>query len=192
MVYTLREGEKGISPFKRLTSRGFYGLMRILGDVRIEEGSADFRLFSRRATDALLGFHEHGVFWRGLVPWIGFRQCALRYTPSARLHGKTSYSLGRMFRFALDGITSFSVKPLRLTTLAGVACSAFAFLYAIYALAMRLFSDSTVSGWTSLLISVLFIGGIQLISIGILGEYIGKLFIEAKGRPHYIVAEESE
>ena len=117
---------------------------------------------------------------------------SLRYTPSARLHGKTSYSLGRMFRFALDGITSFSVKPLRLTTLAGVACSAFAFLYAIYALVMRLFSDSTVSGWTSLLISVLFIGGIQLISIGILGEYLGKLFIEAKGRPHYIVSEESD
>jgi dolichol-phosphate mannosyltransferase len=192
VVNTVRTAEEGLSPFKRLSSRAFYGLVNALGDVRIEEGAADFRLLSRRALEALRSFTEHGVFWRGAVPWIGFRQCAVSYEPARRLHGKSKYTLGKMFRLALDGITSFSVKPLQLTTMAGILCSGFAFLYAVYALVMRLWSDQTVAGWTSILISVLFIGGIQLISLGILGEYLGKLFMEAKGRPHYIIAEESE
>lgn len=191
IVYTVRAPARGLSLFKRLSSRGFYGLMNALGDVRIEEGAADFRLLSRRAVEALLRLTEQGIFWRGAVPWVGFRQCAVRYEPAPRLHGTTKYSTRRMLRFALDGITSFSLKPLQLTTMAGLLSSGFAFLYAVYALVMRLWSDRTVAGWTSILISVLFIGGIQLISLGILGEYLGKLFMEAKGRPHYIVAEES-
>jgi dolichol-phosphate mannosyltransferase len=192
VVYTIRGKEKGQSWFKRLSSGFFYGLVNVLSDVRIEDGTADFRLLTRKALDALLAFREHGVFWRGAVPWVGFRQYGLVFEPSPRLYGQTKYTLRRMFRFAMDGITSFSVKPLHLTTMAGVACSALAFVYALYALGMRLFSDRTVEGWTSLLISVLFIGGIQLISLGILGEYLGKLFIEVKGRPHYIVTEESD
>lgn len=191
VVYTLRGPEPGGSRFKELSSRGFYRLINLLADVKIEAGAADFRLVSRKALSAMLSFCEHGVFWRGVVPWIGFHQCAVPFEPLPRFRGKSKYNLSRMMRFAMDGITSFSVKPLRLTTLAGVCCSALAFLYALYALWMRLFSDATVAGWTSLLISVLFIGGIQLISVGILGEYLGKLFMEAKGRPHYIVDEES-
>jgi polyisoprenyl-phosphate glycosyltransferase len=192
VVYTLRQEEKKLPIFKRITSSGFYHLINTMSDIKIEDGAADFRLLSRKALQAMLSFSEHGVFWRGVVPWIGFRQCAIPYVAAPRLYGETKYSLRKMFRFALDGITSFSVKPLHLTTSAGAIISLFAFLYAAYALLMHLFSDKTVAGWTSILISVLFIGGIQLISLGILGEYIGKLFMEAKKRPHYIIMEESE
>ncbi len=192
VVNTLRRAEKKQSVFKRLTSSGFYGLINGLSDVKIANGAADFRLVSRRALSGLLAFTERGTFWRGVVPWIGFRQCSLPYEPAPRLHGTTKYTLKKMIRFALDGITSFSVKPLQLTTFAGMVISLFAFLYAAYALFMRFFSDQALAGWASILISVLFIGGIQLISLGILGEYLGKLFMEAKGRPHYLIAEESE
>jgi dolichol-phosphate mannosyltransferase len=140
----------------------------------------------------MLSFSEHGPFWRGIVPWIGFKQFALPYVPAARLYGTTKYTLKKMFRFAMDGITSFSVKPLHLATGVGTAISAFALLYAVYALGIRMFGNFSIPGWTSILVSVLFIGGIQLVSLGVLGEYIGKLFIESKDRPHYIVSEESE
>ena len=192
IVNTLRRGEKNVDALKKLTSRGFYRMINALGDIRIEDGAADFRLISHNAKDAMLSFGEQGIFWRGVVPWVGFRQCALPYEAAPRLHGETKYGFRRMLGLALDGITSFSVKPLQLTTIAGAVCSGFAFVYAVYALAMRLFSDATVAGWTSLLISVLFIGGIQLLSLGIIGEYLGKLFMESKRRPHYIIAEESE
>lgn len=192
VVYTLRDDGAAVGAFKRFSSRAFYRLANAFSDVRIEAGAADFRLLSRRAVDALLRFKEHGVFWRGAVPWIGFPQAAVRYEPGRRLHGKSKYSLHRMVRFAADGVTSFSVRPLRLTTAAGALCSLVAFVYMIYALAVRLLSDRAVTGWASLLISVLFIGGVQLISVGILGEYLGKVFLESKGRPHYIVQEESE
>lgn len=185
------DGDKGLAPGKRLGSRLFYALMKVLGDVKIEPGSADFRLLSRRAVKALLSMPERTLFLRGAVPWIGFPSTELSYRPGKRRSGETKYSFSAMFSFALDGITSFSVKPLRLASMFGCLISAAGFSYALYALIVRLFTDKTVEGWTSLLISVLIIGGIQLIFMGIIGEYLGKLFLEAKHRPHYLVKERS-
>ncbi|HOI22243.1 MAG TPA: glycosyltransferase family 2 protein [Spirochaetales bacterium] len=185
------DGDKGLAPGKRLGSRLFYALMKVLGDVKIEPGSADFRLLSRRAVKALLSMPERTLFLRGAVPWIGFPSTELSYRPGNRRSGSSKYSFSAMFSFALDGITSFSVKPLRLASMFGCLISAAGFLYALYALIVRLFTDKTVEGWTSLLISVLIIGGIQLIFMGIIGEYLGKLFLEAKHRPHYLVKERS-
>jgi dolichol-phosphate mannosyltransferase len=185
------DGDKGLAPGKRLGSRLFYALMKVLGDVKIEPGSADFRLLSRRAVKALLSMPERTLFLRGAVPWIGFPSTELSYRPGKRRSGETKYSFSAMLSFALDGITSFSVKPLRLASMFGCLISAAGFSYALYALIVRLFTDKTVEGWTSLLISVLIIGGIQLIFMGIIGEYLGKLFLEAKHRPHYLVKERS-
>lgn len=175
--------------FKRAGSRLFYALVNSIGDVRIEPGAADFRLLSSGAKDALLSMKEQSLFLRGAVPWLGFSTKELPYVPAARKQGETKYTIGRMLALALDGITSFSIKPLRLTSIAGLLFSGLGFAYALYALSIRLFTDRTVEGWTSILISILIIGGIQLISLGIIGEYLGKLFMEAKGRPHYIIKD---
>jgi len=180
-------------PFaKRVTSRLFYAIANALSDTRIEPGSADFRLLSRKARDAILSMKEHNLFLRGAIPWTGLPSSEVTYPPGQRKSGSTKYTLSKMFALALDGITSFSTKPLRLTSYAGILISGAGFLYAAYALAIRLFTDRTVEGWTSILISILIIGGIQLLSLGIIGEYLGKLFMEAKGRPHYIVKESSD
>ena len=176
---------------KRLSSRLFYALANALSETRIEPGSADFRLLSRRAREAILSMKEQNLFLRGALPWIGLPSTEIAYIPEQRRSGMSKYTLSKMFSLALDGITSFSVKPLRLTSFAGLFISGAGFIYALYALIMRLATDRTVEGWTSLLISVLIIGGIQLISLGIVGEYLGKLFMEAKGRPRYIVKEAS-
>jgi len=182
---------KRVSLGKRLSSRLFYALVNALSDTKIEPGTADFRLLSRRAREAVLALREHNLFLRGALPWIGLPTTIIDYVPAERRSGESKYSLSKMFSLALDGITSFSTRPLRLTSFAGLLISGAGFAYAIYALVVRLFTDRAVEGWTSLLISVLIIGGIQLLSLGIVGEYLGKLFLEAKGRPHYIVAESS-
>ena len=185
-------GSPARAPFaKRLSSRLFYALVNALSDTRIEPGSADFRLLSRRAMEAILSMKEQNLFLRGALPWIGLPSTEIAYSPEKRRSGESKYTFSKMVSLALDGITSFSVKPLRLTSFAGLFISAAGFIYALYALIMRLATDRTVEGWTSLLISVLIIGGIQLVSLGIVGEYLGKLFIEAKGRPRYIIKESS-
>ncbi len=177
---------------KRTTSMMFYGIMNALSDTKISQGSADFRLLSRRACDIVLSMKEQDLFLRGAMPWMGLPSAEIAFEPDARRSGETKYTASKMIALALDGITSFSVKPLRLTSFAGIVISGAGFAYALYALVVRLFTDRTVEGWTSLLISVLIIGGIQLLSLGIMGEYLGKLFMEAKGRPYYIVKEASE
>ena len=196
-MVTTRRGESGRGSanraplVKRITSRVFYSAINALSDIHIEPGSADFRLLSRRAVDALLSMKESGLFLRGAIPWIGLPHSEIDYIPERRLSGTSKYTMAKMISLALDGITSFSVRPLRLTSFAGVAISCIGFAYALYALLMRILTTKTVEGWTSILISVLIIGGIQLLSLGIIGEYLGKLFIEAKGRPRFIVKEVS-
>jgi len=191
IVGTIRIDSDSSGKAKKASSSFFYRLMNRLSDVRIEPGSADFRLLSRKAVDVLLSMPERDLFWRGAVAWTGLPASMISYRAAPRIHGRTKYTFRKMFAFAMDGIMSFSVRPLRITAALGAAISSLAFLYAIYALAMRLFTDRTVEGWTSILISVLLVGGLQLVSIGILGEYLGKLFMESKGRPAYIVREES-
>jgi dolichol-phosphate mannosyltransferase len=191
IVYTVRQDSQKLSFFKKGTAKLFYALMAKLSDVNIPRGAADFRLLDRQIVEIILKIEENTFFLRGLVAWLGFDQFAIEYAPEERFAGKTKYSLKKMISFAITGITSFSVKPLRLATVAGFVIAFLAFLYALYALYIKIFTDSALSGWTSVLVSVLFLSGIQLITFGIMGEYIGKLFMQAKGRPNYIIKEKN-
>ncbi|MDD2798987.1 MAG: glycosyltransferase family 2 protein [Bacteroidales bacterium] len=191
VVYTLRKDTSETGFLKRKTSEFFYKLINKLSDVEIEQGSADFRLVDSSVIDALRKFKENPIFYRGLVRWLGFKQFALEYVPEKRTWGQTKYSFKKMFRFAIIGITSFSIRPLHASTILGMVMAIASFLYGMYAIILKLFTDQTIPGWTSLLIVVSFIGGIQLLMIGILGEYLGKLFIESKRRPAYIIKEKN-
>jgi dolichol-phosphate mannosyltransferase len=192
IVYTTRKDDPNLSFSKRKTSGLFYRLMNRISDVHIDKGASDYRLLDRSVVEVLKNINEYYLFFRGMTAWIGFKQCAVEFTPAQRFAGETKYSFRSMLGFALTGITSFSLKPLRVSVFLGLLFAIMAFIYGIYAIAMKLFTDQTIPGWTSVLASVLFIGGIQLIVLGIIAEYIGKLFIESKRRPHYIVKEKSE
>jgi len=186
VVNTTRTDARGSGLFKRISSRWFYRIFNALSDTRIKAATADFRIMNRKALDAFLSIEEHDRFTRGLVSWMGFRQTHLTYQAEKRLSGKSKYSLKRMRLFAFDGVTSFSSKPLRLSIILGLITILGGFLYMIYALVMYA-AGQTNPGWTSLLITVLLLGGIQLFSIGILGEYLGRVFHESKRRPHYFI-----
>jgi len=191
IVYTIREEDPNLSFWKKISSRLFYKLMNSLTHVEIEQGSADFRLLDRSVVDVIKRIKETPLFYRGIVSWLGFKQIGIKYKPSERLHGTTKYSFVKMMSLGMAGITGFSVKPLHLSTKIGFIFAILAFVYSIYALYIKLFTNSSIDGWASLLIVVSLIGGIQLISIGILGEYIGKLFMQEKKRPAYIIREKS-
>jgi len=196
VVATIRNEPPGGSPdrpsfLKRRTSSLFYSLANAFSDQRLVPGSADFRLLSRKAVDILVSMKERDLFLRGAVPWMGLPTVTIAYDPAPRRSGTTKYSFSRMWALALNGMTSFGVRPLRLASVAGAIISLAGFVYALYALAMRIFTSRTVEGWTSLLVSVLIVGGIQLLCLGLIGEYLGKLFLEAKARPGYIVKESS-
>lgn len=191
VVYTLRQETEGESAFKKITSDFFYFLINKLSNISIDRGAADFRLIDKKVLDALNQYDEQFIFYRGLVASMGFKQTALGYAAAPRLHGKTNYSLKKMFNFAINGITGFSTLPLHLSTLLGLLVATLSFLYALYAVVVRIFGGYTVPGWSSILFGIFFLGGIQLIMIGVLGEYIGKLFFEVKKRPNYIISESS-
>jgi len=191
IVYTIREDNGNTSFFKKKTSALFYKIINYLSDVTLDEGSADFRLINRKVLEVLKQIKETPVFYRGITKWIGFKQFAIPYEPEKRLWGETKYSVKKMFNFAVFGITSFSVKPLRISILFGMFFTILAFLYSLYALYEKLFTNNTIEGWTSILIMISFIGGVQLVLIGVMGEYIGKLFMESKNRPTYIINEKN-
>jgi polyisoprenyl-phosphate glycosyltransferase len=175
---------------KRTTSRYFYRFINLVGDVSIPESSSDFRLMSRRALDSFLQFSERDRLTRGLVSWMGFRQSVVAYASSPRLGGKSKYSLGRMIRLAVDGITSFSAKPLRIASYTGIVVFILGLLYAGFAVVQH-YSGKTIPGWTSLLVTVLLLGGIQLLSLGIIGEYLARIFNESKARPLYFIKDQA-
>ncbi|RHX90848.1 glycosyltransferase family 2 protein [Leptospira stimsonii] len=189
IVYTKRLDNENVGLFKKVTAKIFYSLLNGLSGLNIDQGAADFRLLDKKVVNVLKKFEERNLFIRGMVTGIGFQKSFLEYQPEKRIWGKSKYSLKRMFLFALDGITSFSVKPLHLATIAGVVFSLFSGIYALYAIIIFFTSDKAVSGWTSVLVSVLFMGGVQLIVLGILGEYIGKMFLQTKNRPNYIIKD---
>jgi len=174
---------------KRVTSRFFYWLSNSISDYRIEPGSSDFRLLDRRVVDVLRDVSERNLFLRGLIPWLGFRQVNLPYTQEPRAGGESKYGLRGMLQLALRGITSSSRRPLHIATLIGLLMSVFAAIYAVYVLWVKLYVGTALSGWTSMLISILLIGGIQLLMLGVLGEYLGRTLTEAKGRPAYVLRE---
>ncbi|MCW7493187.1 glycosyltransferase family 2 protein [Leptospira sp. 2 VSF19] len=189
IVYTIRKDNENVSWFKRNTASMFYNILNYLSGLEISHGAADFRLLDKKVIFALRLFNEKNLFIRGLVTAIGFKKESVEYIPELRVWGVSKYSIKRMFLFALDGITSFSVKPLHFATYFGMVLSFFSGVYTIYAIVIYFSSDSVVSGWASVLTSVLFIGGMQLIILGIIGEYLGKLFIQSKGRPNYLISE---
>jgi glycosyltransferase involved in cell wall biosynthesis len=186
VVYGVREHRNADSAFKRLTAVGFYRLMKLLGADSISN-HADFRLMSRRAVEALKQFGEVNLFLRGIVPLIGFRSAIVRYDRLERRAGVTKYPLRRMLGLALDAITSFSVVPLRIITFIGFVVFLLSAAMGGWALWAHLFSDQTLPGWTSTILPIYFLGGVQILCIGILGEYMGKLYQEAKARPRYII-----
>ena len=189
VVYGTRSERDGESRFKLAAAHGFYRLLNHLSDIPIPPDTGDFRLMSREVADALRAMPERDRFVRGMVSWVGFRQTALPYRRAERFAGRSKYPLRKMLRFAMDGILSFSTKPLQFSIALGLAASALAFLGIAYALILRLFTNIWVEGWTALMIAVLFIGGVQLVCIGILGEYIGRIYHEVKNRPLYVVQE---
>jgi len=189
VVYTVREDdESNTSYFKRKTSRLFYKVMNKLAGLDIEKGSADFRLLSKKVLYTLQGIDEHEVFFRGLVKWVGFKQVGVPYRANPRTNGESKYSFGKMLRFAIQGITSFSTKPLYLAAYLGFAFSLLALLYIPYALTSY-FLGHVVSGWASIIVTIAFFGGLQLSILGIIGLYIGKVFMQGKKRPLYIIKE---
>ena len=191
IVYTIRKDEKKIPVLKRVMSVLFYKLMNAISDMNFEQGEADFRLLDKNAAAELNNLNENAIFFRGMVKWLGFEQIGIEYTPDERTWGKTKYSRKKMFALAISGITSFSIKPLRISTIIGISIAFLSILYGIYALYIKFFTDNSIEGWTSVFFMVTFIGGIQLIILGIIGEYIGNIFLESKKRPHYIIEEDS-
>lgn len=187
VVYGVRNERKKDSAFKRFTAQGFYKFMNLMGAETVYN-HADYRLMSRRALDALSEYKEVNLFLRGIVPLIGFKSDSVLYARKERTAGETKYPLKKMINFALDGITSFSVKPIRLISAFGMLCSILSVGGLLYAL-ISYFFGYTVPGWTALTCSIWLLGGIQLLSIGVLGEYIGKIFSEVKHRPKYFIEE---
>lgn len=187
VVYTRRKDQQNIGIFKKWSAKSFYWFANKISEVPIEEGTADFRLLDQKVVAAIQTFKESHLFLRGLIPTLGFKQVALDYEPAARFSGKSKYSLSKMFHFAINGITSSSAKPLYFSIYLGLFFAFLAFVYGCYAIYISLFTDAAITGWTSLIASVLFIGGIQMILIGIVGIYLGKLFVQSKQRPTYII-----
>jgi len=188
IVYTIVKSQKSLPFFKRTASRIFNRLFSYLSDSSGPAIGSDFRLIDRKIADILKSdFQEFFLFYRGIIGWIGYNQYALEYIPENRIAGESKYSNKKMFSFALNGITSFSTKPLRIITILGLIISSFAFLYGIYALYIFFFTDKAITGWSSVILSILLIGGLQLVFLGIIGEYIGKLFFEIKRRPNYLI-----
>lgn len=189
IVYGVRTARPGESKFKRWTAHTFYRLINSLAEVPLPLDAGDFRLIDRRAVLALRRMRERHRLLRAMTTWVGFRQAALPYAREPRIAGASKYPLRKMIALALDGIVSFSVVPLRLVTLVGLLMFALSVLGIVYALLSRLFTNDWVPGWTLLFISSLLIGGLQFIFLGIIGEYVGRIYTEAKERPLFLVLE---
>ncbi|WP_118838264.1 glycosyltransferase family 2 protein [Salinibacter ruber] len=192
VVYGKRKQREGEGAFKRWSAKIFYRFINRISSVEIPLDTGDFRLMDRRAVEAFLEMPERDRFVRGMVSWLGFEQEPVEYERAPRHAGETKYPLSEMVEFATDGILSFSTAPLKIATWAGFLASGLSMLGIIYALALRLFTSIWVPGWTALFISILFLGGLQLISLGIIGEYVGRIYGETKRRPLYLIQEHRE
>lgn len=189
VVYGVRNSRATDTFFKRRTALAFYGLMRKLG-VNLVPDSADYRLLSKRATESLLAFKERNLFLRGMVPLVGYRSTKVYYARKERFAGESKYPLSKMLHFALDGITSFSIAPIHLILYLGLVTVVISIICMIYTIVEKCLGH-VVSGWSSLMISIWLLGGIQLISISVIGEYVGKIFSEVKHRPRFTIESES-
>ncbi len=189
VVYATRQRRPGDTWLKRTTAHFFYRIFEVIADVPIPRDTGDFRLLDRRVADVMVRLPERTRFMKGLFAWVGFKQTAIYYEREERKAGGTKWNYWRLWNFAMDGITSFSSVPLKVWAYFGFVISLFAFLYAVVLAIKKLLNDVDVPGYTSLMVVVLFLGGIQLITLGILGEYMGRVYNEVKGRPLYVVRE---
>ena len=189
VVYGVRASRESDSLFKRATAGAFYRVFNSIASVPIPHDAGDFRLMDRRVVDALLALPERNRFMKGLFAWVGFKQTGVEFVREARVAGKTSWNFLRLWNFAVDGLTSFSIVPLRMASMAGAIISVLGFAYALYLVIRTLVYGADVPGYASIVVIMLFLGGVQLLCIGLIGEYLGRLYIEAKGRPLYIVAD---
>jgi glycosyltransferase involved in cell wall biosynthesis len=192
VVYGLRTRREGETLFKRSTASLFYRLLRGMTRIEIPADAGDFRLLSRRAVDALARMPERARFLRGMTSWLGFPQAGVQYERDARYAGQTKYPTRRMIGFALDAMTSFSTTPIRVVTGLGFVLVVFCVGVLGWTVYIKVFTNTAVAGWTSLLIVVLLLGGMQLVSLGIIGQYVGRIFEEAKQRPLFVVGETVE
>lgn len=190
VVYGVRSSRQKDSFFKRTTAEGFYRFMNLLG-TEIVINHADYRLISSKVLKAFAEFKEVNLFLRGLIPLVGFHSTSVCYEREERIAGKSHYPLRKMLSLALDGITSLSIKPLRLIMLLGVIVSMISFIGAIWAVVVQL-RGASVAGWASMTSIICFLGGVQLMCMGVLGEYVGKIYLEVKHRPRYIISERTE
>jgi len=190
VVYGTRIRRKGENIFKILSAKLFYGLIDRLSDVRLPRDSGDFRLVDRAVVDVLNSMKEQARYIRGLVAWIGFDQCSLPYIRDARFAGKSNYNISSLLRFAVNGLTSFSEKPLVISTHVGLLTTSLSFVYLVAIIVLRLtVPDFSIEGWTSTMIAITFFSGVQLLSLGVIGQYIGRLYREIKQRPLYIIKD---
>jgi len=190
VVYALRRNRDDESALKRLGARWFYALVNAADRFDVPAGASDFRLMDRAAVDALLSLRERNRFMKGLYAWVGFDAVAIPYTPEPRAHGRSHFSALRLIRLSFDGLTAFTTWPLRAVSVGGFALALLGLLYGGYLTASYLLDGNSVSGWTTIVVSLMFLSGIQTISIGIAGEYIGRIFEEVKARPLFIVKRE--
>ncbi|WP_338574411.1 glycosyltransferase family 2 protein [Erwinia billingiae] len=190
VVYGVRNDRSSDSVFKRKTAEYFYAFMKWMGVQQIPN-HADFRLLSRTAKNALLEFKEQNLYLRGLVPLVGFKDDKIYYSRSVRTAGESKYPLGKMIGLAIEGITSLTVTPLRMIAVLGFSISIISTLAALYAIFEKIIGN-TVEGWTSVMIAIFFLGGVQMLSLGVIGEYIGKIYIESKGRPKFFIEKKTE
>ncbi len=188
VVFTVRKDNNRLPLFKRTTSGAFYSLLNKLSDIELDPGAADFRLLDKNVLHVFRNFNENDLFLRGLSKWVGFKQVGIEYVPGDRLSGATKYTIKKMVRFALQGITSFSTKPLYIAAYLGFVFAMLSVLYFPYII-FSYFFDKPISGWSSLIATIAFFGGLQLMILGIIGLYLGKLFMQSKNRPHYIIRE---
>jgi len=189
VVYAVRTKRKGETFFKKFSAKVFYRLLKKLVDIDIPVDTGDYRLISRAVCDVLKRMRERNRFVRGMVSWIGFKQIGIPFVREERFAGETKYPLSKMIKFSLDGIISFSSKPLKFTTHVGFILAFCSILYAIFLIINKLIFSNVVPGWTSIVVILLFISGVQLIALGILGEYIARIYDESKNRPMYVCKE---
>ena len=189
VVYGVRTERAGESYLKLAMAKGFYRVMGRLSDVPIPLDSGDFRLMSRNVIEVLRAMPERDRFLRGMVSWVGFRQIGITYKRSGRVAGTSRFPLKRLGRLAIDGLLSFSAAPLRVSVALGLLCALLSLIGILYALAVRIFTSTWVAGWAALMIAILFVGGVQLLCIGVLGEYVARIYHETKRRPLYVVQE---
>ena len=188
VIYAQRKSREGETKFKLITAKMFYRILNGLSDVEIPKDTGDFRLADRKVIDVINSLPEHNKFLRGLFSWVGFKQVPLKYERKERIAGKTKYPLRKMLKLASDGITSFSTKPLKVLGVLGIISVFVSILILIYALISYVFDlNQLTPGWTSLMVTITFLGGMQLLSIWLIAEYIGKIYDESKGRPEYII-----